>query len=82
MRKFTGHGGIANDVAWHRSQSALFASVGDDHRLMLWDTRSPISTYLLQSILAHTGAVNCLAFNSFSENLILTGSADTVQGVH
>lgn len=30
----------AQDVAWHQIQPAIFGSVGDDHRCILWDLRN------------------------------------------
>jgi hypothetical protein len=39
---FTGHTAVVEDVAWHLLHESLFGSVGDDHKLMIWDTRSPI----------------------------------------
>lgn len=29
------------DVAWHQRHEHMFGSVGDDRRLILWDTRKP-----------------------------------------
>lgn len=34
------HEAAVEDVDWHFENENLFGSVGDDHRLMLWDTRS------------------------------------------
>jgi hypothetical protein len=39
---FTGHTAVVEDVAWHLLHESLFGSVGDDHKLMIWDTRSAI----------------------------------------
>jgi hypothetical protein len=52
---FTGHTAVVEDVAWHLLHESLFGSVGDDHKLMIWDTRLPyISQYLLQLQLPST----------------------------
>lgn len=40
-----------------------------------WDIRSPSGNSQL-SVDAHTGEVNCVAFNPFCEFLLATGSAD------
>jgi histone-binding protein RBBP4 len=60
-------------VAWHGIHPDIFASVGDDKKLMIWDLRekSPRSTTE-----AHTAEVNCVQFNPTEENLLATGSAD------
>ena len=36
---YTGHTNVVEDVAWHLHNSNLFGSVGDDCKLMIWDTR-------------------------------------------
>jgi hypothetical protein len=36
---FTGHTAVVEDVAWHLLHESLFGSVGDDQKLMIWDTR-------------------------------------------
>ena len=36
---YTGHTNVVEDVAWHLHNPSLFGSVGDDCKLMIWDTR-------------------------------------------
>ena len=36
---YTGHTNVVEDVAWHLHNPQLFGSVGDDCKLMIWDTR-------------------------------------------
>lgn len=38
----------------------MFGSVGDDHNLLIWDLRSPVSTKPVQSVAAHQGEVSIL----------------------
>lgn len=64
------------DVAWHQFQSSIFASVGDDRKLLIWDTREKDRKKPFQKIEAHKGEVNCVSFNPFSEFVLATGSAD------
>jgi len=73
---YTGHTDLVEDVAYHCHHNYVFGSVGDDRMLMLWDTRSNDRTKATYSVEAHKAEVNCLAFNPFSEHLLLTGSAD------
>ncbi|CAA6668079.1 unnamed protein product [Spirodela intermedia] len=70
------HDGVVEDVAWHLRHEYLFGSVGDDHHLLIWDLRAPSPTKPIQSVVAHQGEVNCLAFNPFNEWVVATGSTD------
>jgi histone-binding protein RBBP4 len=45
------------DVAWHLKHEYLFGSVGDDKKLLLWDTRQPAVDKPLHSIEAHEAEV-------------------------
>lgn len=45
------------DVAWHSKHEYLFGSVGDDKKLLLWDTRQPAVDKPLHSIEAHEAEV-------------------------
>ncbi|KAK0481492.1 WD40 repeat-like protein [Armillaria novae-zelandiae] len=38
---YKGHTSVVGDVDWHATKETVFASVGDDKMLMLWDTRTP-----------------------------------------
>ncbi|KAI5080590.1 hypothetical protein GOP47_0003773 [Adiantum capillus-veneris] len=69
------HSGVVEDVAWHLKHEHLFGSVGDDCRLLIWDTRKS-GDKPLHSVEAHLAEVNCLAFNPFNEWVLATGSAD------
>jgi len=76
MSVFTGHTAVVEDVAWHLLHDSMFGSVGDDKKLMLWDTRSNNQNKPTQIIDAHSAEVNCLSFNPYSEYILATGSAD------
>uniref|UniRef100_A0AC34R699 Histone-binding protein RBBP4 N-terminal domain-containing protein n=1 Tax=Panagrolaimus sp. JU765 TaxID=591449 RepID=A0AC34R699_9BILA len=71
---FQGHSSVVEDVAWHVLHEQVFGSVGDDHKLMIWDARSPREA--THTVEAHCAEVNCLSFNPFSEFILATGSAD------
>ena len=73
---YNGHTAVVEDVAWHLLHDSLFGSVGDDKKLMLWDTRSSNTSKPSQMIEAHSAEVNCLSFNPYSEYILATGSAD------
>lgn len=73
---YEGHSDVVEDVAWHQFHSSIFASVGDDRKLLIWDTREKDRKKPFQKIEAHKGEVNCVSFNPFSEFVLATGSAD------
>ena len=66
---------VVEDVAWHVLHEAVFGSVGDDHKLMIWDIRGSQPAHTVD---AHSAEVNCLSFNPYSEFILATGSADKV----
>lgn len=70
------HTGAVEDVDWHKSDTHLFGSCGDDSQVLLWDTRNTASGPTQRIRNAHTGDVHCLAFNPISEFLLATGGAD------
>mmetsp|Transcript_30420 Transcript_30420/g.72175 ORF Transcript_30420/g.72175 Transcript_30420/m.72175 type:complete len:425 (+) Transcript_30420:58-1332(+) len=74
---YTGHTNVVEDVAWHLHNPSLFGSVGDDCKLMIWDTRDSRYDKAKHCVDgAHTKEINCIAFNPFSEYILATGSAD------
>uniref|UniRef100_A0AC35TPQ0 WD_REPEATS_REGION domain-containing protein n=1 Tax=Rhabditophanes sp. KR3021 TaxID=114890 RepID=A0AC35TPQ0_9BILA len=73
---FKGHNAVVEDVAWHVLHDSVFGSVGDDKKLMIWDTRTNSYTKASHTVEAHEAEVNCLSFNPYSEYILATGSAD------
>jgi len=73
---FRGHSSVVGDVSWNSTQENVFASVGDDKMLMIWDTRDKDRTKPTQSIEAHESEILCVAFSPSSETLLVTGSSD------
>ena len=63
-------------MAWHLLHESLFGSVADDHKLMIWDTRSTANNKPSHTVDAHSAEVNCLSFNPYSEFILASGSAD------
>ncbi|KAI8989370.1 WD40-repeat-containing domain protein [Pilobolus umbonatus] len=76
LRVYTGHSTGVEDIAWHTKIDTVFASVGDDARLMIWDTRNTASDKAVHNIHAHGAEVNCVAFAPNSEWILATGSGD------
>ena len=72
---FTGHRAVVEDASWHLLHEPLFGSVADNQKLMIWDTCSNNTSKPSCSVDVGI-AVNCLSFNSYSEFMIATGTAD------
>lgn len=77
ISKWTGHTSVVEDVDWHKFSPTLFGSVGDDARLLLWDSRNP-NKFSHQVENAHSSDINCLAFSPFGEHFVATGGLDNV----
>lgn len=75
VQTYRGHSAIVEDVAWHNYHESLFASVGDDRQLLLWDTRGKADEPK-QRIEAHAGEVNSVVFSPSNEFILCTGSSD------
>ena len=77
---FKGHGGRVEDISWHKRGTAgdIFASVGDDKAVMLWDLRQTDAHKKPFAVKhdAHKEEVNCVSFSPFNEHLFLTGGSD------
>eukprot|EP01066_Platyproteum_vivax_P010987 Platyproteum_vivax@DN4961_c0_g1_i2.p1 len=68
------HVGTVEDVKFHFQKNEVLGSVGDDKMLKLWDLRQKGEA--CRGVCGGGGELNCLAFNSFFESLIATGSSD------
>ncbi|ORZ11965.1 WD40-repeat-containing domain protein, partial [Absidia repens] len=75
LRTYQGHTAPVEDVAWHMGQDTLFASVGDDMKLMIWDSRNDKNSPV-HRIHAHDAEINCVEFNGGNEWILATGSGD------
>ncbi|KAI8375997.1 NURF complex component [Radiomyces spectabilis] len=78
-QQYKGHDACVEDVSWSAGDDSVFASVADDMKLMIWDTRTPSRP--VQQVQAHDGEVNSVAFNPKQEWLIATGSSDKTIGL-
>eukprot|EP01126_Amoeba_proteus_P057037 TRINITY_DN7235_c0_g1_i3.p1 TRINITY_DN7235_c0_g1~~TRINITY_DN7235_c0_g1_i3.p1 ORF type:complete len:260 (+),score=56.81 TRINITY_DN7235_c0_g1_i3:869-1648(+) len=68
-------GDVVEDVSWHPMHEEIFATVGDDHKFSIWDSRAP-PTEPAASIEAHPAPINCISFHPFDEVFCCTGSSD------
>jgi len=71
---FRGHTDVVEDVAWHPEDPNVFYSCGDDHKIMVWDTRT--ASKPVQVVTGHNAEINCLSFNALTSNILATGSSD------
>ncbi|KAM5536021.1 hypothetical protein V8D89_010279 [Ganoderma adspersum] len=79
---FKGHTSVVGDVDWHATEDFTFASVGDDKKLLLWDTRAASSP--VTQLQAHDREILAVSFtpNDSFPHLVLTGSADKTIHLH
>ncbi|KAF8336363.1 histone acetyltransferase type B subunit 2 [Cantharellus anzutake] len=76
LRTFRGHRSVVGDVSWNSANENIFASVGDDKRLLIWDTRNSSDSEPSQDIMAHEKEILAVAFSPSSGTMLLTGSSD------
>ncbi|KAA8492986.1 Histone-binding protein RBBP4 [Porphyridium purpureum] len=82
LHSFSFHKDVIEDVAFHQMNGSVFASVGDDRKLAIWDVRDSSSrSKPVNSVDAHSREINCVAFSPFSEHILATGSADSTIGL-
>ena len=73
IHTYESHLGVVEDVCFNKLEENIFASCGDDRKMMIWDLRQQIPVFNIE---AHVQEVNTIDFNPFNEYLILTGSND------
>eukprot|EP00946_MAST-07B_sp_MAST-7B-sp1_P003991 g3991.t1 len=73
---YRGHDAVVEDVSWHAHHGYMFASVGDDRKMNIWDTRTKAASRVVTE--AHKDDVNSVDFNPFNEFLLATGGKDKV----
>ena len=76
-----GHTSVVEDVAWSHHQSHVYASVGDDMQLLIWDARDSSDSPSKRVQKAHSSDINCVSFNPLNEFLLATGSTDSTVGL-
>ena len=81
LHTFRAHSNVVEDVAWSNFHPEQFASCGDDQRLLLWDTRTPQdpTASLNKASQHHTGNINCISFNHFTEFILASGASQWTQ---
>jgi len=74
LHEFKFHTAGVQDVTWHHFSPEIFASVGNDKRIVIWDMRKPQKP--CHDIQAHAAEINSIDFNPSDEYLFVTGSSD------
>ena len=70
---FSAHQAVVEDVCWHASHENIFGSVGDDMRVMVWDTRNA-NNKPTHNFQGHQAEINCISFNPSCDYLFATGN--------
>ena len=70
---YEAHSQVIEDVCWNYHDGNVFASVSDDKRLLIWDTRDKQPS---ANIEAHVAEIMSVDYSPFDQNLLITGSAD------
>ncbi|KAJ3445830.1 wd40 repeat family [Anaeramoeba flamelloides] len=73
IHQITKHSNIVEDVQWCPNNTNVFASVGDDKKMIIFDDRTCKPEI---SIRAHEKEVNSVAFHKKFTNFLITGSSD------
>lgn len=71
-----GHNSVVEDVDWSKHHGHVYASVGDDRQMLIWDARDNTNQPSKRVQNAHNEDVNCVQFNPFNEFFVITGSTD------
>ena len=78
LATYRGHSAVVGDVAWHNLQDSIFASVGDDRMMLVWDTRDKAASPRNRVVDAHSAEINSIVFSPANEHIVCTGSSDKV----
>mmetsp|Transcript_12527 Transcript_12527/g.35394 ORF Transcript_12527/g.35394 Transcript_12527/m.35394 type:complete len:451 (-) Transcript_12527:1274-2626(-) len=71
-----GHTSRVEDLVFKPGSDTELASVADDHKLILWDTRKAASP-AVELEEAHSSDVQCVDWSPLDSNLVVTGAADS-----
>ncbi|CAK0756589.1 hypothetical protein CVIRNUC_002468 [Coccomyxa viridis] len=74
--RLQGHTNVVEDLVWQPGSAAELASVGDDYKLLFWDTRA--GTVPAASLEDAHGKkdLHCVDWSSLQLELLVTGAAD------
>ncbi|CAO3599297.1 unnamed protein product [Absidia cylindrospora] len=78
-QRYEAHTDCVEDISWNATNDSVFASVADDRKLIIWDSRTGTSP--VQQIQAHKAEVNTVAFHPHQDWMVATGSSDKTIGL-
>lgn len=77
-----GHTATIEDVVWRPGSRDELASVGDDYKLLLWDSRLPSARPAAAVENAHGETdVQCVDWSALQQELLVTGAVNAVGDV-
>ncbi|EIE23954.1 WD40 repeat-like protein [Coccomyxa subellipsoidea C-169] len=74
--KLKGHSATIEDVVWRPGSTEELASVGDDYKLLLWDTRAQPGPAAAVEQAHGQQDVQCVDWSALQEHMLVTGAAD------
>ena len=69
-----GHTDTIEDLVWQPGSAAELASVGDDYKLLLWDTRAGAAPAAALEKAHGENDLHCVDWSSLEPNLLVTGT--------
>ena len=72
-RVLQGHTDIVEDLVWQPGSAAELASVGDDFKLLLWDTRTGSAPAAALEKAHGENDLHCVDWSSLEPHLLVTG---------
>lgn len=69
-----GHTNTIEDLVWQPGSAAELASVGDDYKLLFWDTRTGTSPSLTKEQAHGEHDLHCVDWSSLQLELLVTGT--------
>ena len=73
-RVLQGHTDIVEDLVWQPGSAAELASVGDDFKLLLWDTRAGSAPAAALEKAHGENDLHCVDWSSLEPHLLVTGA--------
>ncbi len=68
-----GHSATIEDVVWRPGSTEELASVGDDYKLLLWDTRAQPGPAAAVEQAHGQQDVQCVDWSALQEHMLVTG---------
>jgi histone-binding protein RBBP4 len=75
LMKLKNHTGVVGDCCWNNFSDVHCFSVGDDRRIVCWDTRTQRTTSVTEN--SHSSDIYCVNASTLDANYVVTGSKDS-----